>query len=160
MCVCTGVVTDQKANATLTELNLCYNKVRDAGAAALADALKATVLTCKKCVFRACVRCHRKCRFTESSEELASSTCCAVCVAGFVIFCGLKGKVYSCLCRGNCARVVLKVMWHCVRTKQECMSSELQTERSPLALAWLQSATTSCHQDCGTEHDVTAQNAP
>ena len=25
---------------------------------------------------------------------------------------------------------------------------------------WLQSATASCHQDRGTEHDATAQNAP
>ena len=68
-------VKDLIANATLTTLNLRDNRVGDAGATALADALKAAVLTCKKCVFRVCVRCHRKSCFTESSEELASSTC-------------------------------------------------------------------------------------
>ena len=55
-----GAVTDQKANTSLTALNLQWNNVGDAGATALADALKAAVLTCKKCVFRARVRCHRK----------------------------------------------------------------------------------------------------
>ena len=80
-----GAVTDHKANASLTALNLQWNKVGDAGATALAEALKATVLMCKKCVFRASVPCHRKCCFTESSEELASSTCGAACVAAFVI---------------------------------------------------------------------------
>ena len=86
LCACTGAVKDQKANATLTELNLWNNRVGDGGASALADALKATVLTCKKCVFTACVCFHCKCRFTKSCEELASSTCSAVCVATFVIF--------------------------------------------------------------------------
>ena len=129
-----GAVKYQKANTTFTKLFLSANRVGDAGAAALADALQATVLTCKKCVFRASVRCHRKCRFTESSAEWASSTCGAACVAAFVICFVVEGKVYSCLCR----------------TKPDCLSSELQTERSPLALAWLQSATTSCHQDRGT----------
>ena len=80
-----GAVQDQKANATLTKFDLDYNNVGDAGATALAEAVRATVLTCKKCVFRASVCCHRKCRFTMSSEELASSTCCAGCVAAFVI---------------------------------------------------------------------------
>ena len=47
-----GVVTDQKANTSLTKLDLESNNVGDAGAAALADALQARVLTCKKCVFR------------------------------------------------------------------------------------------------------------
>ena len=64
-----AAVQNCKANKTLTWLRLDDNKVGDAGAAALANALKATVLTCKKCVFTACVRCHRKCRFTKSSEE-------------------------------------------------------------------------------------------
>ena len=41
----------------------------------------------------------------------------AACVAAFVFFCGLKGNVYSFLCRGNCARVVLKLMWDSVRPK-------------------------------------------
>ena len=92
-----GVVTDQKANTSLTKLDLEYNKVGDAGAAALADALQATILTCKKCVFRACVRCHRKCRFTESSEELASSTCFAVYVAAFLIMVWRKTFIHVCV---------------------------------------------------------------
>ena len=81
-----GSVNDHEANGTLTKLDLYKNRVGDAGAAALAEALKATVLMCKKCVFRARVRCHRRCCFMESSEELASSTRCAVCDAAFVIF--------------------------------------------------------------------------
>ena len=85
-----GVVTEQKANTTLTLLYLAHNRVGDAGAVALADALQATVLTCKKCVFTACVRFHRKCLFTESSEELASSaffgnTRCVLCY--FLVSC-------------------------------------------------------------------------
>ena len=88
-----GAVKEHKANTSLTTLWLHNNKVGDVGAAALAQALQATVLTCKKCVFRACVRCHRKCRFTKSCEELASSTCCAACVAAFVeIFLWFGGK--------------------------------------------------------------------
>ena len=43
-----GAVKDQKANTTLTKLNLFKNRVGDAGAAALAEALKATVLTCSQ----------------------------------------------------------------------------------------------------------------
>ena len=79
-----AAVKDHQANTSLIELNLDNNKVGDAGATALADALQATVLTCKKCVFRACVRCHRKCRFTKSSAEWASSTFLAECVLVFV----------------------------------------------------------------------------
>ena len=40
-----GAVKDQKANTTLTELNLFGNHVGDAGATVLAEALKATVLS-------------------------------------------------------------------------------------------------------------------
>ena len=43
-----GAVKDQKAKTTLTELCLYGNKVGDAGATALAEALKATVLTCSQ----------------------------------------------------------------------------------------------------------------
>ena len=69
----------------------------DAGAAALADALQATVLTCKKCVFRACVRCHRKCCLTESSEEWASSTFLAGCVLAFVLVVWRKAFTHVCV---------------------------------------------------------------
>ena len=37
---------NSKANSSLTELNLWNNGVGDAGAVALAEALKATVVTC------------------------------------------------------------------------------------------------------------------
>ena len=49
-----SAVKDHKANTSLTVLDLVKNNVGDAGAAALADALQATVLMCKKCVFWAC----------------------------------------------------------------------------------------------------------
>ena len=88
-----GAVTDQKANTSLTALHLDGNRVGDAGATALAEALKATVLTCKKCVFRACVRYHRKCCFTESSEELGVVNLLCIVRCGFCVFCGLKGNV-------------------------------------------------------------------
>ena len=39
-------VQDYNANATLTILDLYSNEVADAGATALAEAVKATVLTC------------------------------------------------------------------------------------------------------------------
>ena len=80
-----GAVKDHKGNTSLIDLNLCDNKVGDAGAAALADALQAMVLTCRMCVFRACVCCQNKCRFTKSSQEVASSSCCVVCVPLFFV---------------------------------------------------------------------------
>ena len=41
-----GAVTDHKANTSLTKLWLNYDEVGDAGATALAEAVKATYLTC------------------------------------------------------------------------------------------------------------------
>ena len=99
-----GAVTDQKANASLTTLILDNNRVGDGGAAALADALKATVVTCKKRVFTACVCCHCKCRFTKSCEELESSTCSAVCVATFVIFLVTCRNTFKQVCGAGSAR--------------------------------------------------------
>ena len=40
------VFQNSKANSSLAVLHLSYNKVGDAGAVALAEALKATVVTC------------------------------------------------------------------------------------------------------------------
>ena len=56
-------VQDHKANTSLTELNLRNNKVGDVGATALAEVVKATVLTCTQCVFRVCACCSQRCRF-------------------------------------------------------------------------------------------------
>ena len=112
-----GAVKDHKANTSLTFLGLWNNNVGDAGAAALAESLQATVLTCKKCVFRESVRCHRKCRFTKSSEELASSTCSAVCVAVFLILLVVEGKLLLVSVSRELRAVVFKLMWHGVRTE-------------------------------------------
>ena len=46
-----------KANVTLTSLQIGWNNVGDAGAVALADAVKVTVLSCEECVVRACAWC-------------------------------------------------------------------------------------------------------
>ena len=54
ICVLVSVVAavnDHKVNTTLTELYLINNKVADAGATALAEALQATVWTCGQWLF-------------------------------------------------------------------------------------------------------------
>ena len=64
-----------KANVTLTKLNLGWNMVANAVPAALADAVRATVLTCG-------LELHvpgLKCCFVVRSEGLAILTCCAAC---------------------------------------------------------------------------------
>ena len=66
-------VQDHKANTSLTELNLWSNEVGDVGATALAETLKATVLTCTQCAFRTCACCYLRCHFTWRCEQLASS---------------------------------------------------------------------------------------
>ena len=151
-----GAVKDHQANTSLTKLFLDGNKVGDAGAAALADALQATVLTCGQELFQSCVSCYHRCRFTKSSEELASSTCSAMCVAAFVILLVVSRRTFIDVCVARIARR----LFSSVRVELDCLSSQLQMGRSPLALAWLQSATTSRHQDHGTEHETTARNDP
>ena len=64
-------VKDHKANTSLIELTLSYNNVGDAGAAALADALQATVLECGSKSFQACASCFRS-RFVKWFQQLAS----------------------------------------------------------------------------------------
>ena len=112
-----SAVKDHKANTSLTVLSLEKNNVEDAGAAALADGLQATVLTCKKCVFRASVCCHRKCHFGKSSEELVSSPCSAVCVAAFLILLVVQGKRLLMSVSRELRTVVFKLMWHGVPTE-------------------------------------------
>ena len=46
-----AAANDHKANTTLTQLWLQNNKVADAGATALAEALQATVWTCSQWLF-------------------------------------------------------------------------------------------------------------
>ena len=103
-----GCCKNHKGNTTLTVLSLEGNSVGVAGAAALADALQATVLTCRKCVcvcvFMACVNCYNKCRFAKSSEELASTTCFAVRVAAFVILLVVCWKSFTHVCVEGIAR--------------------------------------------------------
>ena len=87
-----------KANTTLTSLEIGWNNMGDAGAVALADSVKVRVLSCEDCVFRACACCYRKCRFTKSSQEFASSSCCAVCVPVFVILLVASRKSFTQVC--------------------------------------------------------------
>ena len=88
-----------KANQALTTLDLDGNKVGDAGATALADALQATVLTCDQLLFRAWFTGCCRCRFTKWCERLA---CCCFCVYS----CFLEENV---ACRGvlpaSCSQV-------------------------------------------------------
>ena len=64
-----------KANVTLTKLNLGWNMVANAVPAALADAVRETVLTCALELhvpgFKTC--------FVVKSDRLAIPTCCAAC---------------------------------------------------------------------------------
>ena len=88
LCVGMGIrlVQDHKANTSLTKLNLSGNKVGDVGATVLAEAVKATVLTCGQMLFRALAFCCHRCHFSWWCEQLASSCCYAVCVAAFAFF--------------------------------------------------------------------------
>ena len=61
-----------KANAALTKLNLWSNMVANAGAAALADAVRATVLTCG---LELRVPGFHKCCFAAKRYELAFQSC-------------------------------------------------------------------------------------
>ena len=84
-----------KANKTLTRLTLHNNKVGHAGATALADALQATVSACGHKAFQECASCCHRCCFARWCEQLASPSCCAVCLA--VFFC------FSCVSKENVA---------------------------------------------------------
>ena len=128
-----------KANKTLTRLTLHNNNIKNTSATALADALQATVSACGQTAFQECASCCHRCCFARWCEQLASPSCCAVCVFFFFVFL-VSGRKKS---RGveYCSRVVLKLMWHCFRIELDQLSVSL------LAFAWLRS-TTSCHQDC------------
>ena len=118
-------VQDHKANTSLTELILRNNKVGDAGATALAEPVKGTVLTCTQCVFRACACCYQRCHFTWRCEQLASSGGCAVCVAASAFFFRPREQ--------HAVMHIVDVARFQNRLGQ--FSSELHTSRSPPALA-------------------------
>ena len=77
---CTAKHTE--ANSALTELNLYENKVGDAGAVALADTLKATVVTCAH-EFRedALVWCSSM-KLKHVMSVCACYLCCFLCLKG------------------------------------------------------------------------------
>ena len=89
-------VKDHKGNTSLTKLDLRRNKVGDAGATALAEAVKATVLKCVQQLFTACAGCCNGCRFARWSKQLASPSCCAVCFAPSVCYCFLEENFACC----------------------------------------------------------------
>ena len=60
-----AAVQDYKANATLITLVLRFNKVGDASAIALADALQATVSACGHMLFQECAFCCHRCCFAK-----------------------------------------------------------------------------------------------
>ena len=76
-----AAVKHYKANTTLKKLYLENNKVENEGAAALAKAVKATVLTCGS---ELCVPGSHKCCFVVQCDELAFPSFCAVCGAAIL----------------------------------------------------------------------------
>ena len=86
-----------KANTSLTALYLAENKVGDAGATALADALQATVLTCKK----VCVPTHVLLVTANVASHDAVNSWCRQADMQFVLLLlrfsfVLKGSMQSC----------------------------------------------------------------
>ena len=76
-----GAVKDHKGNTSLTELNLRGNNVGDAGAAALAQAVKATVLTCELYLFQGtCFLLPQMSRYTVVLAAGVVRLLCDVCV--------------------------------------------------------------------------------
>ena len=87
-------VQDHKANTSLTLLSLGYDEVGDAGATALAEAVKVTVLTCKKCVFRESVCCQSKCASQSRLKNWRRH---------LVLQCALQLLLFSFFLKGNLA---------------------------------------------------------
>ena len=104
-----GAVKDQKANTTLTKLFLSGNRVGDAGAAALADALQATVLTCKKCVFS-----------LVSPQMLLHRV---VCTVGVVNFFGSTRSSFCVIYLVSCMKTLTQVMWRRVKIELHYFTS-------------------------------------
>ena len=104
-----------KANTTLTKLYLHENNVGDAGAVALADALKARVFVVLGMrVQGVCLLLPQMSLYKVVSRVCVFELLCSV-RSGFCNFaCGLEENVHSGLWRGWRARFVLHLMWHSV----------------------------------------------
>ena len=136
-----GDVKDQKANTSLTELWLNGNRVGDAGASALADALRATILTYMKCVFS-----------SVSPQMLLHR---AVCTVGVVNFFGSTRSGFCVIYLVSCLKTLTQVLWRRVRIELHYLTSELKRCRSPLTRAKLRCATESRHQESGGTLKIT-----
>ena len=94
-----GAVKDHKANTSLTVLLLDRNKVGDAGAAALADALQAMVLTCKKmCVQGVCLLSKQMSLYKVVSRVGVFKLLCSVRSSFFVILLVAWRKTFTQVC--------------------------------------------------------------
>ena len=97
-CASMGAVKDHKGNTSLTELTLCGNSVGDAGAAALAKALQAMVLTCELYLFQGtCFLLPQMSRYTVVLAVGVVRILCDVCVCCFCFFSFVsKRSIHSC----------------------------------------------------------------
>ena len=90
-----GAVKDHKGNTSLIELNLDGNYVGDAGAAALAKALQATVLTCELYLFQGtCFLLPQMSRYTVVLAVGVVRILCDVCVL-FLFFLLSRRKAFT-----------------------------------------------------------------
>ena len=104
-----GSVNDHEANGTLTKLILYVNRVGVAGASALADALQATVLTYKKCVFS-----------SVSPQMLLHRV---VCTVGVVNFFGSMRSGFCVIYLVSRLKTLTQVMWRRVRIELHYLTS-------------------------------------
>ena len=116
-----GSVKDHKANTSLTALWLNCNKVGDAGASALADALRATILTYMKCVFS-----------SVSPQMLLHRV---VCTVGVVNFFGSTRSSFCVIYLVSRLKTLTQVMWRRVRIEKHYLTPEKKRCSSPLARA-------------------------
>ena len=93
-----GAVKDHKANTSLNKLALDGNIVGDAGAAALAQAVKATVLTCELYLFQGtCFLLPQMSRYTVVLAVGVVRSFCDVCVCCFCVFSSVsKRSIHAC----------------------------------------------------------------
>ena len=132
-----GAVKDHKANTSLTLLSLEDNNVGDAGATALAQAVKATALTCELDLFQGmCWLLPQMSRYTVVLAVSVVRFLCNLCVLILCFFFCLEGK-------HSLVRKFLKV------GVARFQNRFYQLSLSPSALARLLCAITAGVQDCG-----------